>query len=80
MRYIVTAFIFLLAGGVEALLMRIQLAHAEQHVPQPRPLQPDLHHARHHHDVPVRRADDGGHGHLPRAADARARATLPSRG
>ena len=26
MRYIVTAFIFLLAGGVEALLMRIQLA------------------------------------------------------
>ncbi len=28
MRYIVTAFIFLLAGGVEALLMRLQLAHA----------------------------------------------------
>src|SRR3954454_10367379 len=26
MRYIVTAFIFLLAGGIEALLMRIQLA------------------------------------------------------
>src|SRR5438552_19196246 len=29
MRYIVTAFIFLLAGGVEALLMRIQLARAD---------------------------------------------------
>jgi hypothetical protein len=28
MRYIVTAFIFLLAGGIEALLMRIQLARA----------------------------------------------------
>jgi cytochrome c oxidase subunit I len=28
LRYIVTAFVFLLAGGVEALLMRIQLAHA----------------------------------------------------
>src|SRR5947209_14692747 len=28
MRYIVTAFIFLLAGGVEALLMRFQLARA----------------------------------------------------
>src|SRR5947209_20340234 len=28
MRYIVTAFIMLLAGGVEALLMRSQLAHA----------------------------------------------------
>jgi cytochrome c oxidase subunit I len=27
MRYIVTAFIFLLAGGIEALLMRLQLSH-----------------------------------------------------
>jgi len=29
MRYIVTAFMFLLAGGVEALLMRLQLAKAD---------------------------------------------------
>src|SRR5689334_16532561 len=29
MRYIVTAFLFLLAGGIEALLMRIQLAKAD---------------------------------------------------
>ena len=29
MRYIVTAFVFLLAGGVEALLMRLQLARPE---------------------------------------------------
>jgi len=28
MRYILTAFIFLLIGGVEALVMRLQLAHA----------------------------------------------------
>ena len=70
LRYIVTAFIFLLVGGVEALLMRIQLAHSEQQRPRPRSLQPDLHHARHHHDVPLRRADDGRHGRLPCAADA----------
>ena len=35
------------------------------------PLQPALHHARHDDDVPVRRAGDGGDGHLPRAADDR---------
>src|ERR1051325_4963108 len=29
MRYIVTAFFFLLAGGIEALLMRLQLAHPD---------------------------------------------------
>jgi cytochrome c oxidase subunit 1 len=29
MRYIITAFLFLLAGGVEALLMRLQLARAD---------------------------------------------------
>src|SRR5690242_412224 len=29
MRYIITAFIFLLAGGIEAALMRIQLARAD---------------------------------------------------
>src|SRR5579872_2321684 len=32
MRYIVTAFLFLLAGGVEALLMRLQLAGANNHI------------------------------------------------
>jgi cytochrome c oxidase subunit I len=31
MRYIITAFIFLLAGGIEAALMRIQLARADNH-------------------------------------------------
>src|SRR4051794_33293435 len=32
MRYIVTAFIFLLAGGVEALLMRLQLARPDGNI------------------------------------------------
>src|SRR3954453_2298758 len=35
MRYIVTAFMFLLAGGVEALLMRVQLARADNHFLSP---------------------------------------------
>ena len=35
MRYIVTAFIFLLVGGVEALLMRLQLAQADNHFLSP---------------------------------------------
>ncbi|WP_333875144.1 cytochrome c oxidase subunit I [Methylobacter sp.] len=34
-RYLVTAFAFLLLGGLEALMMRLQLAHANQHVLTP---------------------------------------------
>ncbi|HEY7986059.1 MAG TPA: cbb3-type cytochrome c oxidase subunit I, partial [Methylophilaceae bacterium] len=34
-RYLVTAFIFLMMGGVEALIMRTQLAHANQHLLTP---------------------------------------------
>jgi cytochrome c oxidase subunit I len=34
-RYIVTAFIFLAIGGVEALIMRVQLARPEQHILTP---------------------------------------------
>ena len=34
-RYIVTAFIFLLAGGIEALVMRLQLAEPNGHVVSP---------------------------------------------
>ena len=70
-RYIVTAFVFLALGGVLALLMRLQLARPEARAHRPRPLQPDLHHARREHDVPVRRAGDGGGGGLSRAADGR---------
>lgn len=35
LRYIVTAFLFLLLGGVEALLMRVQLASPDMHVLTP---------------------------------------------
>jgi cytochrome c oxidase subunit 1/cytochrome c oxidase subunit I+III len=35
LRYIVTAFLFLLAGGIEALLMRLQLAGPELHLVSP---------------------------------------------
>ncbi len=70
MQYIVTAFIFLLCGGMEALLMRLQLARPDNALLGPRSLQPDLHHARHHDDVPFRGARDGRYGRLARSADA----------
>ena len=59
-RYIATAFVFLALGGVLAMLIRLQLSRPEGGDHGPRPLQPDLHHARREHDVPVRRAGDGG--------------------
>ena len=34
-RYLVTAFVFLLIGGLEALVMRVQLAQSEQHLLTP---------------------------------------------
>ena len=70
-RYLVTAFAFFLLGGVLAALMRLQLSRPDNTVPRPGSLQPDLHHARHDDDVPVRRAGDAGARHLLRAADGR---------
>ena len=35
MRYLVTAFAFLVIGGIEALIMRVQLAQPEQHLLTP---------------------------------------------
>ena len=70
-RYIVTAFVFFLLGGLLALLMRLQLARPENDLLSAGPLQPALHHARHDDDVSVRRAGHGGGGDLPRAAHAR---------
>ena len=61
-RSIVTAFVFFVLGGLLAALMRIQLARPDNTLPGPRPLQPDLHDARHDDDVPVRRAGDAGAG------------------
>ena len=55
-RYLVTAFIFLIIGGLEALLMRLQLAHSEG-ASVSGGIQPDLHHARRHHDLLVCVAD-----------------------
>jgi cytochrome c oxidase subunit 1/cytochrome c oxidase subunit I+III len=34
-RYIITAFLFLLLGGVEALVLRVQLAQPDMHVLSP---------------------------------------------
>ena len=77
--YLVTVLVFFLLGGVEALLMRIQLGDAGQHVPDAREVQPDLHHARDDDDLPGRRAGVGGLRELPAAADdRRARRRLPA--
>ena len=57
--YLYTALVFFLLGGVEALLMRIQLAVAGQHVPDAREVQPALHDARDDDDLPGRRAGRG---------------------
>ena len=79
--YVGAAFLFFLLAGVLALLMRTQLAVPEQHLPQPRYLQPDLHHARHGDDVPVCGAGGRGDGHPAAAADARrARPAVPAAG
>ena len=54
--YGTTAILFFLAGGIEALLIRIQLAQPERHVPVGRRLQPAVHDARHDDGVPARDA------------------------
>ncbi len=38
--YLVTAFVFFMLGGIEALLMRVQLVRAEQHATQRPDVQP----------------------------------------
>jgi heme/copper-type cytochrome/quinol oxidase subunit 1 len=55
-RYIVTAFIFLIIGGLEALLMRVQLARPNQTLLTPEQYSQTIHHARRHDDFPVRAA------------------------
>ena len=77
--YGTTAMLFFLVGGVEALLIRVQLAQPERHGALGGPVQPVLHDARHHHDLP--------HGHAARrrvrqlpdpADDRRARRRVPA--
>ena len=55
--YGVAGVCFFLVGGVEALLIRIQLTHPDGKCSQRRPVQPGLHHARRDDDLPRRHAD-----------------------
>ena len=57
--YMVTTFVFFCLGGVEALMMRLQLGAPDNTLVTPTDLQPAVHDARHDDDLPVRRADDG---------------------
>ena len=50
--YGVTAFLFFLLGGLEALLIRLQLGAPDKTFLVPRAVQPAVHDARHHDDLP----------------------------
>ena len=77
--YLVTTFVFFGLGGIEALLMRLQLGRPEQHPDHQRALQPAAHAPRHDDDLPVRGAGDGRVRQLLRAADdRRARHGVPA--
>ena len=69
--YLVLTFVFFMLGGVEALLMRLQLGAAEQHAADAADVQRAVHDARDDDDLPVRRADHGRLRQLLRAADDR---------
>ena len=76
--YGVSSFLFFVLGGLEALLIRSQLAQARQHPAQRGAVQPDLHDARADDDLPVRHADVGRVLQLPDPVDDRcARRRVP---
>jgi hypothetical protein len=76
--YVGAAMLFFVLAGVLALLMRTQLALPMTRLPGAGDLQPDLHHARHGDDVPVRGARGRGAGRAVAAADAGgARSAVP---
>jgi cytochrome c oxidase subunit 1 len=58
--YSCTAMVFFIVGGVEALLLRTQLAAPEPDAVVGRPVQPGVHHARRDDDLPVHHADGLG--------------------
>ena len=58
MMYLITAFFFFLAGGMEAMLDPHTASRTEREGAEPGRIQPGLHDARHHHDLPVRHAGD----------------------
>ena len=77
--YLFATFLFFILGGVEALIMRLQLAQPDNTLVDARDLQRARHDARHDDDLPVRRAGAGRLRQLPRAADdRRARHGLPA--
>ncbi len=77
--YGTTAIVFFLAGGVEALLIRIQLAHGRWHVPVVGRVQRIVHDARHDDGLPRRHAHRAGVRELPHPADdRRARRRVPA--
>ena len=70
--YFWTTLVFFCAGGVEALVVRTQLARPNAHVVSPEPLRRALHDARRDDDLPVRHPDDDRClRQLPPAADDR---------
>ncbi len=60
------SLVFFVLGGVEALLMRLQLARAGEHAADAGALQPDPHDARDDHGLPGHRPGAGGLRELPR--------------
>ena len=78
--YGVAAFVFFIVGGIEALLIRPQLAGAERQGAQRRPLQRDVHDARHDDDLPLRDADGGRRSPTTSCRCRSAPVTSPSRG
>ena len=58
--YLFATFVFFIIGGVEALLMRLQLASADSTLVDARDLQRAGHDARHDDDLPVHRAGARG--------------------
>ena len=56
--YFWTTLVLFGAGGVEALLMRTQLAQPNEHVVSPEHLRPAVHDARDHDDLLLHHPDD----------------------
>ena len=69
--YVLYGIVFLAVGGVEATIMRIQLAVPNNHFVGAAGLQPDDDDARHDDGLPRGRADPLRLRQLPRAADGR---------
>ena len=67
--YILYALFFLVVGGIEATIMRIQLIVPHNHFVSPEVFNRHVHHAWHHHDFLRRHAPRVRFRHLPGSAD-----------